>query len=143
MSTTDITLSRTLPASVGDVAALLTPASIIRLEGRDDVADSTTDGETTVVTAKPFGRLVPRQYVFEAREDGFAYRSTAVGSFATVETRLTLRARGDETELRLRSRCEPTVPVPVFRSRVDRYLASRRRRTLERFCDRLRENLPQ
>ncbi|WP_226482584.1 hypothetical protein [Natrinema amylolyticum] len=90
------------------------------------------------MTAWPNGRPFEPKYVFETNDDHIRYRRDgAIPPLVAIETTLEWTGCGEETELRLRSVVEPTPLVPF----LGRYVAWRRRRTLERLADRLATEL--
>ncbi|MFA9503338.1 hypothetical protein NP511_01490 [Natrinema thermotolerans] len=125
---------RILPATRSAVTALLTPETVVRLEGSHEPGHVIESDGRTVVTARPSGRLLPLQYTFESTDTGFHYRRDADGRpLITVETAVELTAANGETEIRLRSSVDPAIPLPL----LGWYAERRRRKRLERFCDRL------
>lgn len=128
----------TVPASVSEVRAKLTPEAIVAAEcGHEPTEVTTVDGQT-VVTGHPAGRILAPRYVFESVDGGFRYRRDDERPMAaTVETTVDVEPRDGETEIRFRSTVTPRVPVPM----LDRFVAWRRGRTLSRVRGRLTDAL--
>lgn len=134
----DSEVSRVLPAPLPDVKALLTPDAIVRYEGSHEPRDVVAGDGRTVVTTWPNGSPFGTQYVFEIDDDRISYRQDSVRTPAmAIETTIRLEDRTDATRIRLRSVVESAVPIPF----CCRFVAWRRRRRLERFCDRLAADL--
>jgi|GEM_PF-4813883 len=135
----DVTVERTVPADPSTVATRLTPSAIIANEGQYLPFHVFESEDWVLVTVEATGRFLTPQFVFERLDDGFVYRRYTPGTpVVGVETRLRIAAAGpDATTVRFQSTIRPPVPIPP----VEWYLAWRRRRTLERVCDRLEASL--
>jgi hypothetical protein len=126
--------TRTIPVSVAEVRAHLTPAAIVTYECGYEPKSVSTLGGRTVVVGEPAGRLLEPRYVFESDGDSYRYRRDDERPVAVaVEPTVELNAHNDTTEIRFRSTVTPRVPVPL----VSRIVAWRRGRALSRVCDRL------
>lgn len=124
---------RVLPARLSDARALLTPENVVRYEGGYEPRNVSESDGRIIVTTRPSGRLFPTRYVFEAGDDLRYRQESDDRPLVVAETLVELTALDGNTEIRLRSTVEPTVPLPL----LGRYAAWRRRRALERLCDRL------
>lgn len=134
----DSEVTRVLRAPLPDVEALLTPETIVSAEGSHEPRDSSAENGTVVVTARPSGRLLAPQYVFESTDGHIRYRREGAASpLVAVETTIELEDRNETTEIRLRSIVDPAVPLPF----LGRFVAWRRRRALEKICDGLAADL--
>ncbi|WP_152529725.1 SRPBCC family protein [Candidatus Halobonum tyrrellensis] len=132
-----VSVERTLPTPPDEVTQYLSPEGIVRLEGHYDPKSVRVDGDRTVVTVSPTGRMFAPQYEFIRTRDGFSYRVvTESRSPVEVETTVTLAPRDGTTGLRIESSCRSIVPF------LDRVLAWRRRRTLERLARNVTEAVP-
>lgn len=134
----DSVVTRVLRAPIADVRALLTPVAVVRYEGSHLPKAVSRENGRFVVTAWPNGRPLEPKYVVETDGDRVRYRRETIGRpFVAVETTIELAERPDGTRIRLRSVVDPAVSVPF----LGRFVAWRRRRTLEGFCDRLAADL--
>jgi len=131
----EVTVERTVPASLSTVASYLTPSAIIANEGQYLPFDVIGSDDWAIVTVEATGQFITPQFVFQRLDDGFVYRRYTPGTpVVGIETRLRIAADGpDSTTVRFQSTVRAPLPIPP----VEWYLAWRRRRTLERVCDRL------
>lgn len=126
--------TRFVQATLPQVERQLSPANVIEYEGTFTVVDVTEVEEGVIVTGRGGGRLLEVQFVFEEREDGYAYRQAGdAGPFDEMSTLIRLSRRDEGVEVAMRSAVSLNLPIPFS----DRVAAWKRRGELRRALERL------
>lgn len=120
----EVSVDRFVDAKPFEVAALLTPETVVECEGSFDVREVTTTSEGTVVTAGRSG--VELRLQFEDREDGLAYEQLE-GPLERLSTTVTYAPENHGTRLTTRSEVAAGGPGVV-----ERLAAWKRRGELKR-----------
>lgn len=126
--------SRFVRARPRELERLLAPETILEYEGTFTAVDVEETDAGTVVVAQAGGRLIEARFVFEAREDGYAYRQEGTaGPFEAMETTLTVAPENEGARVTMRSSVSLALPLPL----ADRIGAWKRRGELNRALARL------
>lgn len=124
---------RFVAASPRDVERLLSPRTLLAWEGSFEAANSTDDGDATLVTAT--GPGISFDLRFEELPDGYRYEQVGDGPFERMETRVTVTPEDEGSRVRVRSRVSLSLPLPL----ADRLGAWKRGGELDRLLDGLDE----
>lgn len=121
----EVTVSRFVDANPHEVAAVLTPETVVTCEGSFEVREvrDEGDGETLVAAGKSGVGLLLR---FEAYEDGVAYEQVE-GPLEALTTTIRYRAKDHGTQLTATSSVAASGP-----SVLDRLAAWKRKGELKR-----------
>jgi hypothetical protein len=109
-----VEVSRFVRATRREVERMLAPETILEYEGTFTAVDVDESGDETVVLARAGGRLMEARFVFEERQDGYAYRQDGeAGPFEEMQTVLTVEPEDEGVRVTMRSSVSLALPLPL------------------------------